>query len=184
MKQISIFIFMLLFLSLSMNAHESAIGFGIGNTPMYDFGFSYRHYFEKNFGLSSIVGGRLFFGDQNINIGGSLSPLYTLRKINFNSTRLPDLEFKFYGLIATTLSYSREKYPKFITTPISESYVLSEKKNIVMLGVGPGLGCELNFTKNLAINIEFPWITSFNITNKFLLTKSSLAVSAGFTFYL
>lgn len=168
MKTARILISIMAFLSLSARASDtSAIGVGIGNTVFYEVGPVYRQYFNNQLGIIAAVTGK--YNQYSKKIGGSLAGLYIFKKINFNAKSLPDLSFKFYGLMLAESHYYQNRY--------------DEKHSSFVVGGGPGMGFEFNLTKNLAVSVDLPWITSFKIKKTAELNDSMMAASASFNFY-
>ena len=158
----------IIFYHLNINANNNnSIGIGISNSVFYDIGPSYRQYFNNNFGLVSLLAGQYY--KDNARIGISLSGLYVFKEIIFNNEKLPDLGFKFYGLIIISSYFEKINY--------------LNKNNIYVIGFGPGIGFELNITKNIAFSFDFPWVTSYILSKTNEFNNSKMAISASFNFY-
>ncbi len=139
-------------------AHNGiAHALGIGGTVFDTWGFTYRHHFANNFGIAASIGGS--FRNSWGHAGTGIGLLYTLAHHRFSVQSLPNSSIRIYVALYTGITYegnqkvSNVKVDSFVTTT----------KHMIKVGMGPGPGVEYFFTKNLAVHIELPWMTTISI---------------------
>lgn len=180
MKHVAILLFFAVLITISTNAQAKistinlsngqSHGIGAGGTVFYTWGFLYRQHFSNNFGFSASLG--TWFDRSGGHIGNALGLLYTIAHHNLSGASLPEASIRIYLVGYFANVYHRHRY----LSGSSQAHAWHTS-----LGVGPGI--EFFFNRHFALHVELPWMTTFQITDRFSFHKSHPHIGAGFIYY-
>jgi len=158
--------------SLPARIHEStngiAHGIGIGGVVFNTWGFNYRRYFDKTWGMTVNLGG--WVSNNNGRVGLAAGATYTLAHHAFSASKLPNSSIRIYGVGYVSGIYGQQGIP-------------GNKSHFFDLGLGIGPGAEYFFNRHFSIHAELPWMTFFRLGTNSGFASSHPHFGGGVSYY-